>query len=39
MDVSVRHLGHDLYLIDAGMHDEPERLACYMFDTPERVLI
>jgi glyoxylase-like metal-dependent hydrolase (beta-lactamase superfamily II) len=39
MDVSVTDLGHDLYLIDAGMHDEPERLACYLFDTPERVLI
>lgn len=32
-------LGHDLYLIDAGMHGEPERLACYLFDGPERVLI
>ncbi len=39
MDVSVADLGHDLYLIDAGMHDEPERLACYFFDTPERVLV
>jgi glyoxylase-like metal-dependent hydrolase (beta-lactamase superfamily II) len=38
-DVSVTDLGHDLYLIDAHMHDEPERLACYLFDTPERVLI
>lgn len=38
-DVSVTDLGHDLYLIDAYMHDEPERLACYLFDTPERVLI
>jgi glyoxylase-like metal-dependent hydrolase (beta-lactamase superfamily II) len=39
MDISVADLGHDLYLIDAYMHDEAERLACYLFDTPERVLI
>lgn len=39
MDIAVTDLGHDLYVIDAGMHDEPERLACYLFDTPERVLI
>jgi glyoxylase-like metal-dependent hydrolase (beta-lactamase superfamily II) len=39
MAVSVTSLGHDLYLIDAHMHDEAERLACYLFDTPERVLI
>lgn len=38
-DVSVTDLGHDLYLIDAFMHDEPERLSCYLFDTPERLLI
>lgn len=38
-DVSVTSLGHDLHLIDAGLHDEPERLACYLFDTPNRVLI
>ena len=38
-DISVTDLGHDLYLIDARMHGEPERLACYLFDTPERVLI
>jgi glyoxylase-like metal-dependent hydrolase (beta-lactamase superfamily II) len=37
--VAVTDLGHDLYLIDAGMHDEPERLACYLFDTPQRVLV
>ena len=37
--VSVVDLGHDLYLIDAYLVDEPERLACYLFDTPERVLI
>ena len=38
-DVSVTPLGHDLYLIDAFMHGGPENLACYLFDTPERVLI
>jgi glyoxylase-like metal-dependent hydrolase (beta-lactamase superfamily II) len=38
-DISVTPLGHDLYLIDAFMHDGPENLACYLFDTPERVLI
>ena len=38
-DVSVTPLGHDLYLIDAFMHDEEHRLACYLFDTPNRVLI
>lgn len=38
-ETSVADLGNDLYLIDAGMHDEPERLACYLFDTPEPVLI
>jgi len=38
-DVSVTSLGHDLYLIDAHLFDRPERLACYLFDTPQRVLI
>lgn len=38
-DVDVTDLGDSLYMIDAGMHDEPERLACYLFDTPRRVLI
>ncbi|MBT8164937.1 MAG: MBL fold metallo-hydrolase [Acidimicrobiia bacterium] len=38
-DVQVTDLGNSLYMIDAGMHDEPERLACYLFDTPTRVLI
>ncbi len=38
-EVSVTDLGNSLYMIDAGMHGEPERLACYLFDTPERVLI
>jgi glyoxylase-like metal-dependent hydrolase (beta-lactamase superfamily II) len=36
---TVTPLGHDLYLIDALMHDDTERLACYLFDTPDRVLI
>ncbi|MBU1225619.1 MAG: MBL fold metallo-hydrolase [Actinobacteria bacterium] len=39
MPVSITHLDHDLYLIDGHMHGEPERLACYLFDTPERVLV
>lgn len=38
-DVSVTDLGESLYMIDAGMHGEAERLACYLFDTPNRVLI
>ena len=37
--MSVTELGDSLYMIDAGMHGEPERLACYLFDTPNRVLI
>ncbi len=37
--MTVTDLGDSLYMIDAGMHGEPERLACYLFDTPERVLI
>ncbi len=37
--VSITDLGHDLFLIDAQMHDQPERLACYLFDTPNRVLV
>lgn len=38
-DVSVTSLGHDLYLIDAFLLGRPENLACYLFDTPQRVLI
>ena len=38
-EISVTPLGHDLYLIDAYLLDRPESLACYLFDTPERVLI
>jgi glyoxylase-like metal-dependent hydrolase (beta-lactamase superfamily II) len=37
--VSYADLGHGLYLIDGYLTDEPHRLACYLFDTPERVLI
>ena len=32
-------LGHDIYLIDAGMYGEPERMSCFLFDTPHRVLV
>jgi glyoxylase-like metal-dependent hydrolase (beta-lactamase superfamily II) len=32
-------LTDNLYAIDAWMEGKPERLACYLFDTPERVLI
>lgn len=39
MDVSVTDLGDDLFVIDAGMHGQPQRLACYLFDTPHRVLV
>lgn len=39
VEYSATDLGNSLYQIDAGMHGQPERLACYLFDTPERVLI
>ncbi len=32
-------LADKLYAIDAWMEDGPERLSCYLFDTPERVLV
>ena len=32
-------LADNLYLIDAFMEGHPERLSCYLFDTPQRVLI
>ncbi|MBT8215067.1 MAG: MBL fold metallo-hydrolase [Acidimicrobiia bacterium] len=35
----VTKLADDLYQIDALMFDDTERLACYLFDGPERVLI
>jgi glyoxylase-like metal-dependent hydrolase (beta-lactamase superfamily II) len=37
--VSYRPLGQGLYWIDAFLADEPHRLACYLFDTPQRVLV
>ena len=37
--VSCTDLGHNLFLIDAGMSGQPQRLSCYLFDTPERVLV
>ncbi|MFQ5518264.1 MAG: MBL fold metallo-hydrolase, partial [Acidimicrobiia bacterium] len=39
MTPTVTDLGHDLYMIDALMHEDEERLACYLFDGPQRVLI
>ena len=39
VEYSATDLGDGLYQIDAGMHGQPERLACYLFDTPERVLV
>ena len=39
MDVHVTDLGDSLYLVDALMFNERERLACYVFDTPERLVI
>jgi glyoxylase-like metal-dependent hydrolase (beta-lactamase superfamily II) len=38
-DVRYEQLGDKLYAIDAWMEGHPERLACYLYDTPERVLI
>ncbi|NOY54840.1 MAG: MBL fold metallo-hydrolase [Actinobacteria bacterium] len=38
-DVRAVEIGDHLYAIDAWMEGRPERLACYLFDTPERVLI
>ncbi|MDP8958480.1 MAG: MBL fold metallo-hydrolase [Actinomycetota bacterium] len=38
-DFRLHQLSDHLYVIDAWMQGEPERLACYLFDTPERVLI
>ena len=32
-------LADKLYAIDAWMEEGPERLSCYLFDTPERVLV
>jgi glyoxylase-like metal-dependent hydrolase (beta-lactamase superfamily II) len=38
-DVRAVEIGDHLYAIDAWMEGQPERLACYLFDTPERVLV
>lgn len=38
-EVSAVDLGNHLYAIDAWMEEGPERLACYLFDTPQRVLV
>ena len=32
-------IADNLYAIDAWMEQGPERLSCYLFDTPERVLV
>jgi glyoxylase-like metal-dependent hydrolase (beta-lactamase superfamily II) len=32
-------LADNLFAIDAWMEEDAERLACYLFDTPERVLV
>lgn len=39
MDVRATLIGDRLYLIDAWMEERPERLACYLFDTPQRTLV
>ena len=39
IEYKIERLSDDLYAIDAWMEEHPERLACYLFDTPERVLI
>ncbi|MEE8331160.1 MAG: MBL fold metallo-hydrolase [Acidimicrobiia bacterium] len=39
MELKTTDLGDGLYQIDAGMQGQPERLACYLFDGPERVLV
>jgi glyoxylase-like metal-dependent hydrolase (beta-lactamase superfamily II) len=39
VELTTLDLGDNLYQIDAGMHGEPQRLACYLFDTPRRVLV
>ncbi len=38
-DLRAVEIGDHLYAIDAWMEGQPERLACYLFDTPERVLV
>ncbi len=36
---SIERLDDHLYMIDAYMERQPQRLACYLFDGPERVLV
>lgn len=38
-DIRYQQLGDNLFAIDAWMEDRPDRLSCYLYDTPERVLI
>lgn len=38
-EVRVNEIADRLYVIDAWMEGRPERLSCYLFDTPERCLI
>lgn len=38
-DIRVEDLGSGLYAIDAFMEETPGRLACYLFDTPQRTLV
>ena len=39
IEYNIERLSDDLYAIDAWMEEHPQRLACYLFDTPERVLV
>lgn len=38
-EFAIEDLGGGLHLIDAWMEERPGRLACYLFDGPERVLV
>ncbi|NIA24701.1 MAG: MBL fold metallo-hydrolase [Gammaproteobacteria bacterium] len=38
-DIRAVEIGDHVYAIDAWMEGRSERLACYLFDTPERVLV
>lgn len=38
-DVRAVEIADKLYAIDAWMEEGPERLSCYLFDTPDRVLV
>lgn len=39
IEFSIDKLSDGLYAIDAWMEEHPQRLACYLFDGPERVLV